>query len=214
MKGLTKRQREIIDYIKQFIDTKQYSPSYREIMAHFNFSCVGSVSKHIQALKRKGALINEKNCSRSLAVEEALSQPIRSQEVELPLIGTISAGNPIELFPRSQSITVPEALIHDHNSTYVLKAKGNSLEEEMIIDGDLLIIEARQNAETGETVVALINNHDTIIKQYYPEGTYVRLVGYNPHHHPIIVRDEDLAIQAVVIGLIRPFRGDLAAAKG
>lgn len=207
MKGLTKRQLEIIDYIKEFIDTHRYSPSYREIMTHFNFSCVGSVSKHIHALKRKGILLSEKNCSRSLTLENSHPTPTqKKQEIELPLIGTISAGHPIELFPNSQSIAIPEILIHDHSSTYVLRTKGNGFEEEMILDGDLLIIEARQIALPGETVVALINNHDTIIKQYHPEGVYVRLVGHNPRHHPIILREEDASIQAIVVGLLRAFK--------
>lgn len=206
MKGLTKRQRDIADFIKGFIDTHRYSPSYREIMSHFGFSCVGSVSKHIEALKRKGVLDSEKNCSRSLALKNATPPaPFRQQEVELSLIGTIRAGFPIELFPQPQSITVPEMFIHDIEITYVLRAKGDSLEEEMIVDGDLLIIEARPNALASETVIALINNHDTIIKQYHPEGTYVKLVGHNPQHHPIIIRNEDVSIQAVIIGLLRPF---------
>lgn len=207
MKGLTKKQRDIVDFIKEFISTHRYSPSYREIMNHFGFSCVGSVTKHIQALKRKDILTSEKNCSRSLALKDSTpAPPPRSHEIELPLIGTISAGNPIELFPHSQAVAVPEILIHDRHSTYVLRAKGSALEEEMIVEGDLLIIEARQKALPGETVIALINNHDTIIKQFHPEGTYVRLVGYNPHHHPIIVREEDVSIQAVLVGLLRAFK--------
>ncbi len=206
MKGLTKRQLDVLDFIKDFIHTHRYSPSYREIMAHFNFSCVGSVTKHIDALKRKGILNNEKNCSRSLTLTETSTATPRRQEIEIPLIGTISAGNPIELYPNSQTIAIPEILIHDRDSTYVLRAKGDSLEEEMIADGDLLIIEARQKALPGETIIALINNHDTIVKQYHPEGIYVRLVGHNPHHHPIIIREEDISIQAILIGLIRPFK--------
>lgn len=207
MKGLTKKQRDIVNFIQEFIHTNRYSPSYREIMAHFDFSCVGSVSKHINALKRKGILINEKKCSRSLALEiPTPPPPIHRQEVEVPLIGNISAGFPIELFTHSQAVTVPECFVHDKESTYVLRAKGDGLEEEMIIEGDLLIVEGRQKVLPGESVVALINNHDTIVKKYYPEGMYVRLVGHNPHHHPIILREEDIFIQAVMIGLLRLFK--------
>lgn len=206
MKGLTKRQRDVADFIKEFIQTHHYSPSFREIMAHFDFSCVGSVSKHINALKRKGILHNEKNCSRSLAFQEPIqpSSPPK-HELELPLIGTIRAGMPIELFTHSQSVAVPEVLVHNRESTYVLRAKGDSLEEDMIINGDLLIVEARQEALAGETVIALINNHDIMVKQYYPEGSYIRLVGYNPHHHPIILHEENVAVQAVLVGLMRAF---------
>lgn len=208
MKGLTKRQREIVDFISDFIHSHRYSPSYREIMSHFGFSCVGSVSRHIFALKRKGILSNEKSCSRSLLLSN--SPPVVSsarKNIELPLIGTVQAGSPIDLFSDSELISVPEALVQGDRgeSQYVLRARGDGFEEEMVMDGDLLIVEARQQAEPGETVIALINNHDTIIKKYHPEGVYIRLLGHNPRHHPIILREEDVLIQAVIIGLMRGF---------
>ena len=204
MKGLTKKQREIIDYIQDFIQTHNYSPSFREIMSHFGYSCVGTVSKHVQALKRKGVLTWEEKCSRSFSpIVESTPVKIQKSEIELPLIGTLSAGYPIEMFSHSQTIAVPEAMVHDPSKTYVLRAKGDGLHEEMILDGDLLLIEARQHALSGETVIALVNQHDTIVKQYFPEGIYVRLVGHHVHQHPLILREEDIEIQAVMIGLLR-----------
>jgi repressor LexA len=209
MKGLTQKQFQVLHFIQHYIQTNHYSPSFREIMVHFGFSCVGSVTKHIEALKRKGLITNEKKCSRSLSLTETIPLPPsvnEKKEIELPLIGTLAAGYPIEMYSHSQSIAVPEALVHDPQKTYVIKAKGNGLQEEFILEGDLLIVEARQEAMPGETIIALINQHDTIIKQYYPEGLYVRLVGHNPQHHPLILREEDVIIQAVVISLMRIYK--------
>lgn len=204
MKTLTKRQLEILSYIQDFIQANRYAPSYREIKQHFSFSSLGSVYKHLNVLKRKGVLTSEKKCSRSLTLtqepQEEKKHPI---EIELPFIGFISAGSPIEMFSQSQTLAVPEFLVHSPENTYVLKVRGDTLHEELIADGDFLIVEARQTASPGETIVGIINNHDTIIKRYFPEGDYIHLKGHNPLHHPIILRCEDFLIQGAVVGTFR-----------
>lgn len=205
MKGLTKRQRDILDFIQEFTKNNRYAPSYREICQQFKFSSLGSVYKYVQTLKRKGALLNESKASRSLTLAETPQETVAQPEVEIPFIGHITAGMPIQTFSQQQLVIVPRAFVHNLDKTYALRAQGESLNEEMIADGDLIIVEARQEAHPGETIVALINNHDTIIKRFYPEGTYVRLVGTFTHHHPIILRQEDVIIQGVVIGLLRLF---------
>ncbi len=203
MKGLTKRQREILSFIQEFIHVNRYAPSYREIKHHFSFSSLGSVYKHVNVLKRKGALVSEKQCSRSLALTQATPVTKNQIEIELPFIGYITAGSPIEMFPQSQTLSVPESLVHAPEKTYLLRARGDSLQEEMIAEGDLLLVEARQEAHSGETILASINNHDTLIKKFYPEGDYVRLTSHNLRHQPIIIRHEDILIQGVVVGLLR-----------
>lgn len=206
MKGLTKRQSEMIHFIHEFISSNRYSPSYREIGSHFGFSSLGSVYKHINALKRKGLLQAQKQLRRSMTLTETDSKQKETiVEVEVPFIGHISAGNPIQTFSQSQTITVPHSLVHSPEKTYVLRAQGDSLMEELIADGDLIVVEARQEAHPGETVVALINHHDTILKRYYPEGDYVRLLSNNSNQQPIIVRQVDVFVQGVVIGLMRHF---------
>lgn len=203
MKGLTKRQRELIDYIHDFISNNRYSPSYREIGNHFGFTSLGSVYKHVSTLKKKGFLFGENNMSRSLTT---VNDPVKNQEssdVTIPFIGHISAGCPIETFSQAQQIQVPSNCVHSIDKTYALRAKGDSLNEEMIADGDILIVEVRQEAHPGETVVALINSHDIIVKKYYPEGNFVRLLGSQSHQHPILLRHQDIAIQAVVVSLLR-----------
>lgn len=204
MKGLTKKQNEVLGFIQEFIHAHRYSPSYREIMQRFSFSSLGSVYKHVYALKRKGFLTAEKQRSRSMMLSEALAKS-KNNGTELPFIGYIRAGFPIETFSKAQTIAVPDFFIHVPEQTYVLKAKGDSLSEELICDGDYIVVEARQVAAQGETVIALINHHDTIIKKYYSEGQYVRLAGLHPQHQPIVLRDEDVLIQGAVVGLLRQY---------
>lgn len=205
MKGLTKRQRQIVDYIQEFINSNRYSPSYREICQHFGFHSLGSVYKHINALKRKGAVLCQTKASRSIAPTTQTTQPTVQTEVEVPFIGHITAGTPIHTFSQTQHITVPRGLVPAPEKTYALRVQGDSLSEEMIADGDLLLVEARQEAHPGETIVALINGHDTIVKKYHPEGAFIRLLSSYAQHHPIILRPEDILIQGVVIGLLRLF---------
>lgn len=205
MKGLTPRQRDILLFIQQFIDTHRYSPSYREIMHHFGFTSPGSVYKHIQTLQRKGLLTAEKQCSRSLMPATSTASSNFKQEIGLPLIGHIIAGYPIEMFIQSQTIPIPASLVHNPDNTYVLQVQGDSFHEEFIQDGDLLLVEARSNVQAGETIIGLINQHDTIIKRYFPEGHYIRLESIHPHQQPLTLRHEHLSIQGILTGLIRAY---------
>lgn len=206
MKGLTQRQREILDFIKGFIADRQYSPSYREIMEHFGFSSLGSVYKHLTVLKRKGLITAERKCSRSVSLTEEPTNGCGNADTLAPLIGHVKAGYPIETFAKAQMMTVPAYLASDPEKTYVLRAKGDSLTDECIYEGDLIIVEARQTARPGEFVVATVHHNETLIKRYYPEGQYVRLEGCNLHQQPLIVRNEDIDIQGVVVGLLRLYR--------
>ncbi|CCB86663.1 transcriptional repressor LexA [Parachlamydia acanthamoebae] len=203
MKGLTKRQQEILDYIQEFIHSHQFSPSYREIMQNFGYSSLGSVSKHLQVLKRKGLLTSEKKCSRSIKPLETKPSHLNQHELELPFIGHILAGFPVEIFPKTQSLAVPKFLVQEPDSSYILRARGNSLNDEMISDGDLLIVETGREACSGEWIVALLNEHETFIKRYYPEGQYVRLAGHDSAQSPIMIHLDDLVIQGIVVGLVR-----------
>lgn len=204
MKGLTKRQRELIDFIQHFIATNRYSPSYREIGRHFGFNSLGSVHKHVATLKKKGFLLGESNTGRSITTIEEPSHS-HNPERSIPLIGRIAAGVPIQTFPQTHQILVPSTFVLSPEKTYALRAQGDSLNEEMIADGDIILIEVRQEAHPGETVVALINKNDTIIKKFYPEGDFVRLLGIYSDHHPILLRKEDIVVQAVVVSLLRQY---------
>lgn len=205
MKGLTQKQREILDFIQRFIRENGYSPSYREIMHHFSLASLGSVYKHIHTLKRKGVLNSDKQSSRSLHVLDSPLTTKPSAEVELAFIGNLSAGYPVELFREPQLLTIPAFLVPHPEHTYILQIQGEGLQEEAIFDGDLILLEARQEAQTGETILALINQHDTTIKRYYPEGQYIRLEGRHLNSHPHILRADHLKIQGVLVGLIRSY---------
>jgi repressor LexA len=206
MIGLTKKQQEILSFIQDYIHRYQYSPSYREIMHHFGFSSLGSVSKHLQALKRKGVINGEKQSSRSIFPTQPTFSTRNNIEIELPFIGHLSAGSPIEIFPYTQTLAVPEFLVHLPEKTYVLRARGNTLNKELIADSDLLLVEARNEAFAGEMIVGVISQTDNIVKRYYPEGNYIRLEGHAQHVEPIIVKPKELQIQGVIVGLIRSFK--------
>lgn len=207
MKGLTKRQKEILDYIEQFIKKNRYSPSYREIQNSFGFSSLGSVAKHISVLKRKGVLVAEKKASRSIypIVENPPENEHVSSEIELPFLGHISAGSPIETFAQTQTLAVPDFLVPTADTTYALRARGSSLHDEMIADGDIILVEARHEAHAEETIVGMINHEETVVRQYFPEGTFIRLSSLNPLVKPLVIRHEDLLVQGVVVGLLRLF---------
>lgn len=210
MIGLTKKQQEILSFIQDFIHRYQYSPSYREIMQHFGFASLGTVSKHVDALKRKGVITGERQSSRSIHPVQMENCQKNSFEIELPFLGHLSAGLPIETFSQTQNLAVPEFLVSSSDRTYVLRARGNTLAEEMISDGDLILIEARSEAFAGELVVAFLS-HDrgsTLVKRYFPEGNYIKLEGGASRLESLTVRPEDLQIQGVVVGLIRLFEAD------
>lgn len=202
MKGLTKRQREVLDYIESYIESNDYSPSYRNIQEHFGFSSLGTVYNYIKVLKRKNVVQGEKNSSRSLTPTNFETKK-GSAEIELPFLGYISANVPIDTFPQIQTASVPQTLVPFPARTYVLRARGDSLSDEFIADGDLILVEARQEAKPGETVLALIHHNETQIKKYYPEGQYVRLESRMQGRSPLVVRNEEVVVQGIIVGLIR-----------
>lgn len=206
MKGLTLKQRQLLDFIHTFIQEHHYSPSYHEIMRHFAFKSPGSVYKYIQTLIRKGVLVSEKNAHRSIIpVKETPLAAESVDSVHLPLIGNLSAGYPLELFAQHRLLAVPLSLVHHPEDTYILQVQGNALEEESILSGDFLLIETRQDIQAGEIILGLINQHDSILKRYFPEGQSVRLESQHSQHSSFTVRNEHILIQGVLIGMFRVF---------
>lgn len=205
MKGLTYKQKEILDFITLFIQERSYSPSYKEIMEHFSFTSPGTVYKHIQTLKKKGALTADKQSHRSLrpVVEEKITPP--SSDIWIPLIGNLSLGYPLEFFSNPQSIAVPESLLHQPENTYLIQVQGDMLQEEAILHGDLLLIEASREVHPGDIILGLINQQDSILRRYYPEGHYIRLESQNKNTSSYTIKSEHMTIQGVLIGLIRIF---------
>ena len=205
MKGLTPKQHQILQYVEKFIAEHHYSPSYRELMEEFNFRSPGTIFKYIQTLKRKGVLNGDPQASRSiLPVKQTLSSP-QLQEIQLPFIGNLSIGYPLELFIQPKLVEIASSIVHDKENTYLLRVQGELLADEGIRDSDLLLIEARQEVQSGEIILGLINQHDTVLKRYYPEGPYIRLESQHSHHPALTIRHEHIAIQGVLVGLIRTY---------
>lgn len=203
MKPLTKKQHEILQYIKSYLQTYQYAPSYREIMQKFSFTSLGTVYRYIHLLKEKGFLEAEKQSSRSLHLLGEGNNGNQLSELLLPFIGHISAGEPITLFSKSLSFQVPRSLVQAEKATYVLQVRGNSLMEELIADGDYLLVEARQQAYSGETIIALLNQNDILIKKYFREKDFARLTSLASQNHSIMIPEEEMVIQGVITAIIR-----------
>ena len=205
MKGLTPKQKEILDFITLFIEEHHYSPTYREIIAHFSFTSPGSVYKHIRTLEKKGALTADKQAHRSIRPITEQKVIKESTDLLIPLIGNLSIGYPLELFSNPQTLSVPASLVHSPDNTYLLQVQGDSLHDEGIHHSDLLLIEARGNILAGELILGLINQHDSILRRYYPEGHYIRLESQNKHTPSYTIKSDHIMIQGVLVGLIRMY---------
>ena len=201
---LTKRQREVLNFIEKFIREKGYSPSLEEIGRGMNLSSLATVHKHLTNLQNKGFMRRSANRSRSIELDPVSG--VIGEGYSLPLLGEIAAGLPIEQYGDSSSATIdaPREFVTGRDN-YVLRVRGDSMIEESIVDGDYIICERREQAENGETVVALIDGHEATVKKYYAEPHQIRLQPANAemsaqHYSPGRVR-----IQGVVVGLLRKF---------
>jgi repressor LexA len=201
--ALTRRQREIYDFIRGFVSEKGYSPSLEEIGEHFDLSSVATVHKHVQHLVEKGML--KKAWNRSRSVEPIEPEPVAGGLTSLPLLGTVAAGQPIEAVEVDESIDVPPELVTGRGRHYALRVAGDSMIEDQICDGDYVVIESRDEARDGETVVALVAGSDVTLKKLYRDGPHVRLEPANERLQPIVVPAEDVQVRGIVRGLIRRY---------
>jgi len=198
--ALTRKQKEILDFVQGYIHTYGYAPTLREIGEHFGLSSVATVHKHLKTLEAKGMLRREEGRARYVEVKQTQTTTA-PRALDVPLLGLVAAGSPIEALEQPESIALPEDML-GRSSTFVLKVKGDSMIEDHILDGDYIIVEKRVQAENGEIVVALIDNEATV-KRLYREVGRVRLQPANSSMQPIYVQAEDLRIQGVVIGVLR-----------
>lgn len=195
---LTKRQKEILGYIHEFIKGNDYSPSLEEIAHHFKLSSVATVHEHIAALKAKHYLSAEENHPRSINIYG--KEDIKDQ-ITLPVLGVIAAGSPIEAIENPEPITVSRSLLSRSGRHYVLKVKGNSMINEGIFDGDFVIIREQPTAEQGDTIVAIINNNEATLKKFYVNDDLFMLKSANPYVPSILTKE--LTIRGKVISVIR-----------
>jgi repressor LexA len=200
---LTKRQKEILDYITGFIEENGYAPSFEEIAQAFGYSSLATVHEHLSNLQRKGYIRKSYNESRSI---ETVPPDGSLSGLELPLLGAVAAGLPIEAIRDRESVSVPVDMVRSGKENFVLRVEGNSMIDEQIRDGDYIVVSAQPTAEDGEVVVALVGGESATVKKLYREpGDRIRLQPANPTMEPIIVDAPDVAVQGVVVGLIRRF---------
>jgi len=197
---LTKRQKEILDFIQSYQKKKGISPSLKEIGKHLGLSSLSTIHHHIKSLKDKGYLYHQENHPRTVSVFEG------DQLVKIPLLGNIAAGQPIEAIAHhSESIAVPKAKIQSHQDYYALRVVGQSMIGENINDGDVVLVRQQAIASNGEKIVALIDNHEATLKTFYKEKGQIRLQPANKNVEPIIIKngEREISIQGVVVDIIR-----------
>lgn len=200
-KNLTKRQRQILDFITEFLNEKGFAPSLREIGDNFDLNSPATIHTHLENLRQKGFLKTSYNEARS--IELVKTKVNWAEAIELPLIGLITAGEPIEAVEEKETIGVPADFVANSANSYVLKVKGESMIEDGILSGDFVIVERNPSPSNGDVVVALLNNAYVTLKKFYRETNRIRLQPANSLMKPIYAKDP--LIQGVVKGVIRKF---------
>lgn len=203
---LTERQKAILDFFAEFHESHGYPPTHREICERFGYTSYGTVHKHLRLLRAKGYLAGGQHQKRGLRLTaDAAPAPPPEPGTELPFLGRIAAGRPIEALPGHDTLAVPPHLLHGGNDRhYVLHVVGDSMVEEGIHDGDYVVVRQRETAQSGEMVVALVGD-DATLKRIYYEGPRVRLQPANAQMQPIYVPADQVRVQGVVVGLMRRF---------
>jgi repressor LexA len=202
MATLTKRQKQLVDFLEHYISEHGYAPTLAEVGEYFGLSSLATVHKHMKNLEDKGFIRRTHNHSRALEISGKVGG---TGAHEISLLGEVAAGLPIEAIEGEDTITVPDEFIR-RDSTFCLRVKGQSMIDEGIRDGDYIIVESRDGANQGETVVALIDGEATVKRYFREDNGRVRLQPANPTMDPIFVDEENLRIRGVVVGLMRHYR--------
>lgn len=207
--AITKRQRQVYDFIHDFVQGHGYSPSFEEIGVGMGLSSLATVHKHVTNLEKKGLLKRDYNRSRSIDVLPARGlmrrQPPKTTapDLALPLLGRIAAGRPIEAVQNPETISLGD--ITRSKDVFVLQVKGESMKDEHIVDGDYVLVEKTNTARDGEIVVALLEGSDATLKRIFREGPKIRLQPSNAAMEPILVAAKSVQIQGRVIGVLRKY---------
>ncbi len=204
--AITRRQRQVYDFIAGFVQSHGYSPSFEEIGSGLGLSSLATVHKHVSNLEKKGLLKRDYNRSRSIDVlppRGRLKQMMSPPTLSLPLLGRIAAGRPIEAVENPETISLGD--FTGAKDVFVLQVRGDSMQDEAILDGDYVLVEKVQTARNGEIVVALVDDSDATLKRFYLEGDRVRLQPSNAAMQPIIVPATAVKLQGRVIGVLRKY---------
>ena len=205
--AITKRQRQVYDFIAEFVQKNQYSPSFEEIGEGLGLSSLATVHKHISNLEKKGLLTRDYNRSRSIDLLPPKGRLKQSMSVNtamvLPVMGRIAAGQPIEAVQNPETISLADFV--RSKEVFVLEVRGDSMQDEAILDGDYVLVEKTKTAHNGDIVVALVEMTDATLKRFYREGDKIRLQPSNAAMQPIIVPAASVEIQGRVIGVLRKY---------
>jgi repressor LexA len=204
--AITKRQREVYDFIAQFTHEKGYCPSFQEIGDGTGLSSLATVHKHISNLEKKGLLKRENNRSRSidvLPVRSRARKALQAAATTFPLLGRIAAGRPVETFENPETISLDD--ITRQREVFVLEVRGDSMQDEHIVDGDYVMVEKSKTARNGDIVVALVDGSETTLKRFYREGDKIRLQPSNAAMAPIMVPAQAVQVQGKVVGILRKY---------
>jgi repressor LexA len=200
--AITRRQKEVLDFLSSFTSRNGYSPSYEEIAAGLGLSSLATVHKHVTNLQTKGLLQRAHNRSRSIDVIP--QRPPRKTMDRLPLLGRIAAGKPVEAIETAETISLSDII--GSREVYALEVQGDSMRDEHIVSGDYVLVERTRTARQGEIVVALVHGAETTLKRFYNEGSQVRLQPANIEMEPIYVKASEVMIQGRVLGVLRKYR--------
>ena len=200
--AVTRRQKEVLDFLEAFVSRNGYSPSFEEIARGMSLKSLATVHKHITNLEKKGMLDRVHNRSRSIDV---LPPGTRTRSsLKLPLAGRIAAGTPVEAMESPETISLADVV--GNRDVFALEVRGDSMRDEHIINGDYVLVERTKTARNGEIVVVLVHGAETTLKRFYPEGNVVRLQPANLEMEPIYVPAAQVAIQGRVLGVLRKYR--------
>ncbi|MDT8447063.1 MAG: transcriptional repressor LexA [bacterium] len=207
--SLTRKQEAIFDYIREYIEDHHYPPSVRDIAAHFDLASAGGVHKHLKNLVEKEYISLDPNVSRSIRVLKGEPTPVapltQPAVVELPLLGSVAAGLPIEHFTENEFMTLPESMVQRPDRSYLLRVRGDSMIDEAILDGDYVVVEKREVADNGDLVIAMLHFKEATVKRFYREGRQIRLQPANQNMKPIYVDANEVSIQGIVKAVFRTY---------
>lgn len=199
---LTRRQKQILDFVARHIERRGYAPTLEEIGEHFGLSSLATVHKHLANLQSKGLVKRENHRSRAL---ELVPAAVAVRAIEVPLLGRVAAGIPIEAVTSTETISIPEDML-GRGETYVLQVRGDSMIDEQIRDNDYVIVDGRRAVRDGEMVIALLDGERATLKKLFREKDgRVRLQPANARLAPIVVEAERVQVQGVVIGVLRKY---------
>jgi repressor LexA len=200
--AITARQRRVFDYLLHYVDAHQEPPTIAEIGKQFGMSSSASVHQVLSILEREGLIRRIPNVSRGIEIVERATA---EEKYEIPLLGIVAAGKPIEAVLNYETVNIPRDMLR-RERMFALRVRGDSMIDEQIRDDDYIIVQSQQTAENGQTVVALIDGTDATVKRFYPGRNQVRLEAANPRYQPLVVKPADrVSIQGVVVGVIRKY---------